>query len=90
MEAVLALVLLQLSTTELPAVTTLGVAVICAVGAGVTTGGGGGGGGGGATFFLQPTIENMTTAIAAGRRVRNRRSNGLLLGRKTLERSSHV
>lgn len=89
MEADVALVVLQLSETELPAVMTLGVPVICAVGAGVTTGGGGGGGGG-VTFFLQPTIENVTTAIAAGRRVRNRRSNGLLLGRKTLEGSSHL
>jgi hypothetical protein len=76
--ALLASVVRQVSTTWSPAETTVGVAVICAVGAGTTTGGGGAGGGG-TTFFLQPATVTRAKSNATGTRMRLRVFNVWLL-----------
>jgi hypothetical protein len=73
--ALLASVVRQVRTTWSPAVTTVGVAVICAVGAGTTTGGGGAGGGG-TGFFLQPATVTRAKSNATGTRMRLRVFNG--------------
>ena len=78
MEALVALVVRQVRTTWSPAVIRVGVAVISAVGAGVTTGGGGGAGGG-TGFFLQPATATRATSNATGTSKRFRMFKGLLL-----------
>src|SRR5882757_805051 len=57
-----AFVVRQFRTTDWPASTEVGSALMVAVGAGIEAGGGGGGGGGGAVFLWQP--DKVATAIA--------------------------
>jgi hypothetical protein len=76
--ALLASVVRQVRTTWSPAVISVGVAVICAVGAGTTIGGGGGGGGG-TGFFLQPATVTNAKSNATGTRMRLRVFNAWLL-----------
>jgi hypothetical protein len=77
-DALLASVVRQVRTTWSPAVISVGVAVICAVGAGTTTGGGGGAGGG-TGFFLQPATVTSAKSNATGTRMRLRVFNERLL-----------
>ena len=63
MEMSFALVVCQVSATPSPGLTTVGAAVMEAVGAGAAIAGGGGGGGG-AAFLLQPLIAATKAKMA--------------------------
>jgi hypothetical protein len=78
-DTVVASVVRHERATWSPAETTVGVAVICAVGAGADDVGAVSEDIGGGVFFLQPAMETKATRTTSGTKVRKRRFNGLLL-----------
>ena len=78
-ETVVASVVRQDRTTWSPAEMVVGVAEICAVGAGAAAGGAVSWGKGGACFFLQPAIVKRVTTSATGTKMRPNRFKTYLL-----------
>lgn len=82
-EALVAFVVFQVSTTLSPAVTTVGDTEIFAVGAGAVAGGAVATGGGG-SFFLQPAPATRAISKTTGTKSLLIGFNGLLLRRSRL------